>query len=353
MLHLTDIAINPTTLSRFYPLNTFHDEDLKLVNKHARMDHLNMHEILFKEGSDDEDVIFLINGQIKLSSENGASFILDAESEQALYPIANIKPRKFSAYVFSDNAAIARIPAKIVESFMDKSDKAPRIVKNTISQNPESRILDSDWMMAMKRTPLFQKLQDEFVTQLFHVMEEKHYAAGEPVVIQGEAGDYFYLIKEGRCVVSRHNGSRQIVLAELGPTESFGEEALLTRTQRNATVTMINDGVMMRISKKNFEQFMQQPVIQWVNPVEASELLKKGAIPVDVRKNAENLKSFKQAIKVPSYMLRSQLKKLSKTQSYLLLCDDSRDSALASYLFSQRGLESYILRNDPKPAVHH
>jgi CRP-like cAMP-binding protein len=353
MTHLIDIAITPSTLRRFYPLNGMDELSLKEVNKHARLDNLGMHEILFREGSDDADVIYLLKGSIKLTSENGASFILDADSDQALYPIANIKPRKFSAYVFAEHAAIARIPSRILEGHLHRQSKNTRVVGNTITHEENSRVLDSDWMMAMKRTPLFQKLQEEYITQLFHVMEEKNYRSGERVVIQGEEGDYYYMIKEGKCIVSRNNGQKDIVLAELGPTASFGEEALLTRSRRNATVTMATNGVLMRISKLDFEQFMQQPVIQWVNPVEAGDLLKNGAIPVDVRKDAEKHTTFKQAIRIPSYMLRNQLKTLSRSKRYVLLCDDSRDSALASYLFSQRGLDSYILRNTSPSAMHH
>jgi len=345
MMHLTDIAIKPDTLNRFYPLNSFDQQALKNLNKFAKLDHLNRYEILFREGSDDEDVYYLISGKIELSSNTGARFVLDAEADQAQYPIANIKPRKFSAYVYSETATIARIPASQIEAFMDLTASDRYFGKNVISHETDKRVLDSDWMMAMKRTPLFQKLQDEYVTRLFHVMEEKTYKAGQHVVLQGETGDYFYLIKKGKCIVSQHNDTRQVVLTELGPTESFGEESLLTHTKRNATITMLSDGLLMRISKQDFEQFMQQPIIHWVNPTQASALLKQGAIPIDVRHDAAELKTLKTAIRIPSNMLRNEIKKLRTDKRYLLLCDDSRDSALASYLFSQRGIDSYILRN--------
>jgi len=345
------MIITPNILKRFYPLNTFQEEDLKTVNKQAHLNNLSRHEILFSEGSEDEDVIYLINGSIKLTSENGASFIMDADSEQALYPIANIKPRKFSAYVNSETAAIARIPVKAVENYMPGNDKGSYFGKNTITHQNDMRVLDSDWMMAMKRTPLFQKLQEEYISQLFQVMEEDRFTSGQHVVLQGEEGDYFYMIKEGQCEVSQFNGTKQVILAKLGPTESFGEEALLMRKPRSATVSMLTDGVLMRISKSDFEHFMYQPVIQWVNPVEAGKLLREGAVPVDIRKAREGQKSLPNALKIPVALLRSQLKTLEKEKSYLILCDDSHDSALASYLFGKFGLDGHILRNEPKAAA--
>jgi CRP-like cAMP-binding protein len=337
------IILTPKFLKKFYPLSLFSDDDLNDLIRKTKVDNFGRMEILFKQGSTDEDMIYLMFGSIQLKSEDGIGFVLDSDSEQALYPIANIKPRKFSAYVMSDSASVARIPTKLVEDMLARQAKG-KAAKAAVSHDP-GRVLDSDWMMAMKRTPLFQKLQDEFISQLFQVMDEKIYNAGQKVIRQGEEGDYFYLIKEGRCNVSRFNGKIDIDLAELGPTGSFGEEALLTKADRNATVTMITDGRLMRISKKDFEQFMYQPVVHWIAPTEAAKLLKSGAVPVDVRQSNASQKALKNAIKIPYLSLRNELEKLDKDKSYLILCDDSREGAVASYLFSKFGLDGYILRN--------
>lgn len=67
--------------------------------------------------------------------------------------------------------------------------------------------------------------------------------AGEVIIQQGEAANYYYLIREGRAQVAR---SEPDALAALGPGDSFGEEALLTGERRNATVTLLSDGLLMR-----------------------------------------------------------------------------------------------------------
>jgi len=344
MMHLIDIQLNAETLKRYYPLNTLALEDLRDVYRKSRLSNLSRHEVVFKEGSNDDDVIYLISGTIRLRTETGTTFELSADADQALYPIANIKPRRFSASVVSDHAAVAYIPSSLINKLLPKKTAKVCFVNNTMVHHEEDkRILDSDWMMAMQHTPLFRKLPEETVAELFHRMEEKTYKAGDSVITQGELGDYYYLIKQGECQVSRNNGQKDIVLAELGATDSFGEDALLTRARRNASVTMISDGSLMRISKNDFEELLQQALVKWVNPVQATQLLKHGAITIDVRKDSTGHKAFKQALRIPSHLLRHQLRSLSRKHRYLLLCDDSRDSALAAYLFSQRGLDSYIL----------
>jgi len=340
------MIISPAILKKYFPLNTLQEDELNLVMGKTRVENVQKRSIIFEQGSDDEDTIYLVSGSIQLESTQGASHLLDAESEQAFFPIANIKPRKFSATVNSDNAAIVKIPTALINSFLSKGDKDKFLKSSFSSVENETGVLDSDWMMAMKQTPLFQKLDEEYIAQLFQVMEKKHYKAGEAVVRQGELGEFFYLIKEGNCQVSRNDDAGDNVLAELEPTESFGEEALLAHTPRNATVTMLNDGILMRISRDDFDRFMFQPVVHWLKLTEAVRLCKEGAIQIDVRKDSEKRKSFRDAIKAPIHQLRDLIKELDKDKNYLLICDNSNQGAVASYLFSKFGLENYILSSE-------
>lgn len=344
MMHLLDINIDSDTLKNFYPLTSFNDDEIKLINKHTKLNHMQQREMLFNEGSNDSDVIYLIQGSIKLTANTGESFILEADSDQARYPIANLKPRRFSAKVNSEHASIARIPALVMEPFMSQPGQSMQISNNTITDDSELKILDSDWMMAMVKTPLFKKLPTPLISELFNAMEEVQFKAGETVICQGENGDYFYLIKKGQCLVSRDNGTKEVALAEMGPTESFGEEALLANTSRNATVRMLSNGRLMRISKSDFQHFLRDQVINWIDPYEASALLEQGAVKVDLTQKTEPSELLKDAIRIPPFMLRNQMKKLSRKNTYLLLGDNDDECAVACYLLSLRGLKSYVLR---------
>lgn len=344
MMDLLDITVTSDALKKFYPLDSFNDEEIKLINQHTKLNQMQCRETLFREGSNDPDVIFLLRGSIKLTADTGESFILDADSEQARYPIANLKPRRFSARVESEHASIARIPANVLEPFMAQAGQTTQISNNTITDDSELKIFDSDWMMAMVKTPLFKRLPATHIEKLFNVMEEIKFKAGDTVITQGESGDYFYLIKKGQCLVSRYNGTKEIALAEMGPTESFGEEALLANTPRNATVRMLSNGRLMRISKKDFQHFLRDQVIHWIDPNEANLILQKGAVKVDLTQQDNSSKQLKGAIRISPFMLRTQMKKLSRKNTYLLLCDNDEECAVACYLLSLRGLESYVLR---------
>ena len=103
--------------------------------------------------------------------------------------------------------------------------------------------------------------------QAIFMRMERVARAGEVVIRQGAEGDYFYAIVSGKCVVTRETPLNKagIKLAELGVGDTFGEEALISEAKRNATVTMLTDGVLMRLNKHDFRELMNEPLLQWLD----------------------------------------------------------------------------------------
>ena len=62
---------------------------------------------------------------------------------------------------------------------------------------------------------------------------------GEVVVTQGEPGNDFFIIAEGTAVVTqyRNEGEEPVEVGRLGPSDYFGEIALILDRPRAATVT--------------------------------------------------------------------------------------------------------------------
>ncbi len=101
-------------------------------------------------------------------------------------------------------------------------------------------------------SPLFEFIPPANIQSLFGKFEEVKYAAGEPVIRQGETGDYFYVVQSGTAKVERASGANTIRLAELQVGGNFGQDALVSSIPRNATVTMLTAGTLMRVSKPDF-----------------------------------------------------------------------------------------------------
>ena len=139
---------------------------------------------------------------------------------------------------------------------------------------------DSDWMTTLLQTKAFHRIPPANLQAIFMRMNRQQYRAGEVVIKQGDEGDYFYAIVQGKCLVTRESPLNQkgIKLAELGVGETFGEEALIAEAKRNATVTMLSDGVLMRLNKQDFRDLMHEPLLRWVDEPQALKIIQNRGV---------------------------------------------------------------------------
>ncbi len=79
---------------------------------------------------------------------------------------------------------------------------------------------------------LFSKCSRRDLTAVAKHAEIIAYASGATIVAQGQAGDAFFVVLDGRATV-RRNGRK---VGELGPGDYFGELALLDPGPRNADI---------------------------------------------------------------------------------------------------------------------
>jgi CRP-like cAMP-binding protein len=216
-------------------------------------------------------------------------------------------------------------------------------VAELLAENGSS---DGDWMARVLQNEAFHRIPPANIQAMFLRMEPVHFSAGDTVVRQGEDGDYFYTIKQGRCQVIRETARHPhgVVLAKLGAGDSFGEEALVSDTRRNATVRMATDGVLMRLAKSDFLKLLKEPLLRRIGYQRATAKTAEGAIWLDVRLPSEYEKRrIPNSINIPLYFLRSRLRELRTDATYIICCDTGRRSAAAAYLLSARGLDALVL----------
>jgi NADH:ubiquinone reductase (H+-translocating) len=83
-------------------------------------------------------------------------------------------------------------------------------------------------------------------------ISHEHFEPGSEVFHQGDLGDRLYIIAAGKAAVVREADGREVVLAQLGSGEYFGEMALLNQTTRNATVRCVEAMDVLSIDKREF-----------------------------------------------------------------------------------------------------
>ena len=101
---------------------------------------------------------------------------------------------------------------------------------------------------------LFKELSPSEKATLVDALVEEPFEQGTPIVKQGEQGNAFYIIKAGGVRVESTNaeGGTTLIREHLGPSDYFGERALLKDEPRMATVTATARTICMKLDRATF-----------------------------------------------------------------------------------------------------
>lgn len=326
------------------PIHALYENNLMLLAKQSETRKLEKGDIVFRQGDEDQDSVFLLAGTIELISAANAEKKIVAGSNEASYALAADIPRKYDAIVTSDTASVVWVNRVLLDRLLAWGESTIQDEEEADSDRAHSE-LDSEWMMAMLQTDTFQKLPSQNIQNLFSRMEEIKVKKGDVIVSYGEEGGYYYMVKMGRCQVSRPTSDgREDILAEIGRGSSFGEESLISDAPRNATITMLSDGILMRLAKPDFIELYNQPIQNLVSFDEANNMVSAGACMLDVRLESEYQNSYIDgAVSLPLSDIRDRGPKLDRERKYIVYCDTGQRSSTAAFILSEMGLDVYVI----------
>lgn len=333
-------------LRSFSPLDGLKPETLhSLARKTARRE-LTMGRFLFKEGETDKRTYYLISGVVELVHDGRVVLVLRGGSSEARNAIAPSVPRRYSARVTSDRAEYLSMDSDMLDTMLTW-DQTGSYEVNELQGRDEHTPAGDDWMTALLQTKAFHRIPPANIQAIFLGMQRVDFRPGEMIIKQGDEGDYFYVIVKGRCLVTRETplNKEGIKLAELAMGDTFGEEALISDAKRNASVTALTDGAVMRLAKQEFRKLLNEPMLEKVDMREAQAIVEQGGKWLDVRLPSEfENYQLEGAINLPLYFIRLKLKSLERDVHYVVCCDTGRRSSAGAYILSERGFHASVLK---------
>jgi CRP-like cAMP-binding protein len=348
---MLDRPVDISILTAFSPLDGLKAENLHALARKTQIRELDSGRALFKEGDTEKRTFYLVSGTIELRNEERVMSSIRAGSPEARPPLAPGLPRKFTARALTDVTYIM-IDSDLLDVLITWDQTGQYEVAEL---NGDKAAMTGDWMTALLQTKAFHRIPPANIQAIFMRMQRINYRARDVVIKQGTEGDYFYVVVSGKCVVTRETplNKEGIKLAELGTGDSFGEEALIAEAKRNATVTMLTDGTLMRLGKQDFQTLLNEPLLQWVSYDQAKQVVAGGGKWLDVRLPSEfqNLR-IDDALNIPLYFIRLKLNALAKDIPYVVCCDTGRRSSAAAYILSERGFEAYVLKGGLSASAH-
>jgi rhodanese-related sulfurtransferase len=275
------------------------------------------------------DSLYVVEGEVEVTQEGAPCILSVAETKARPYRIevdaGAVRVRALTP------AIVARADGELLDYLLSWETLAD--VEDAGRDPTHGRIATVRRSLAFRRLPL------EAVEEAFRRMRSQSVKAGDDVVRQGEVGDAFYVIESGRAEVWRtgiYDDEPQMV-AELGEGDSFGEEALVLKGSRNATVRMAEDGNLLVLDHADFDELFNASLVQKVDAGVARAYLDSGYVPLDVRYEEELDDGFLPGAQlIPLHELRKRVGELDPGKSYVTYCKSGGRSAVAALLLKQR-----------------
>jgi serine/threonine protein kinase len=186
----------------------------------------------------------LLTGRLPFQASNNFSLI---------YQITNVEPPMPSTFRPEIPQAIDHIVRKAMAKDLEQryteweefSTDLAAVTRGETMIAREQQFADSDKFETLRKLPFFQHFSDAELWEVARISAWRHAAAGEQLMREGEAGDFFCLLAEGQVKVTKKGKLLNLLRAG----EPFGEMAYLSKHDpvRGADVTVMTDADIISV----------------------------------------------------------------------------------------------------------
>ena len=107
-------------------------------------------------------------------------------------------------------------------------------------------------------TALFAGLDAAECSEVVRIMEVQRFTGGEDVFREGDPGDAWFIVFDGKATVLKQAGGGMREIAPLERGAVFGEIAMLDGQSRSATVRASGPLTVLRFRRSRFEELLEQ-----------------------------------------------------------------------------------------------
>ncbi len=330
-------------LKNYYPFNKMEGKFLPLLLEQFTLYDFERGENIFKHDDNKLYAKYIIDGSVEIKYPTGREKVVKSTSMQSYYPIGDVNSsKKLTSTIKSKSAQVLMIN----NIFLDHFTVWNNLFKESDKNSPLRGHKSYRWVVGLLTSKAVQMLPRGHVDQIFKNLEPIHTKAGAEIITEGDAGDYCYIISKGEVDVFKCVSEGEKQIATLYEGALFGEQALVSKEPRTATVRMKTDGILMRMIGTKFSSLLKSHVVRWLTVDATYEMVLDDAILLDVREKEEleNL-SFQGSTHIPMDKLREQCEtKLNKETAIITCSNTGLRCASAAFLLATLGYDVYSMQ---------
>ncbi len=118
---------------------------------------------------------------------------------------------------------------------------------------------ESELKSFLKSIEIFQDLSDTDINEIANTLNIKKFSTGDFIIKQGEEGDSIFVILQGSVRVFYDDEIGKVIeLAYLTKGDFFGEMGFFGNKKRRASVTSVDDTVLLELKKENIDKLIKK-----------------------------------------------------------------------------------------------
>ena len=341
-LELNEEELVPT-ISKLRPINRLPRDAIRTLIAATIVENYGANLVVVEQGEHTEFAHYLLEGAVSLLQDGDDVDTIRAGTKVGLRALDH-KGRSLQTIKTASPSTIAKIPRHKLDEFLLQF--APVEIAQELEVSEISTAETSDWMVQLLQSRLFSNLPATNIQTIFKAMESVEVDADEVVIKQGEVGEHYYIVIKGYCDVTRtvKPNNHEVSLNDLGPGDSFGEEALITGAGRNATVTMLSAGQLIKLRASEFKSLILEPMVTRVDTDAAQKLIADGAQWIDIREPQDfAVGNIPGSLNIDINMIRLHANKLDPDTTYVICGGDPLRNSVGTFLLAERGFKTFCL----------
>jgi uncharacterized membrane protein len=109
----------------------------------------------------------------------------------------------------------------------------------------------------LRSIPMFEGLSEDDLGALVPTVTERHFAAGQVIITQGEPGSEMFIVASGHVnIFLPGEASRRVSLKDITKGEYFGELALFDDKPRSASALATSDAVLLQLTRATLSGYL-------------------------------------------------------------------------------------------------
>lgn len=337
------MPLHTSELKKYNFFSALSDNSLEFLTEKCTLVNAPKGTMILTEGDPAEAFFFVKQGRLEVTrnTKHGIAKLSTISSGQGFGEISLLTGSTRAASVSaSSDVVLYRLSKEDFETLMDRESSFKDVLLK--------KAADLSRYDKIKTLQPFALLEPDRMYALLARMSEKTFSLGEDIIVQGEKGDYYYVIKSGQvAVLIKRKGEQEAgQVALLGEGAGFGEEALIRDDPRNATCRAVEETTVYALDKIDFDQILKSSFLDSVfaEDVSIKDYMDKYVI-IDTRVVPEyEQEHIKGALSIPVELLRHKYKELDPGKAYITYCTNDARGMVAAFLLKNHGMKAKCLR---------